>query len=84
MVGGLGGLVAGVCTAFVVAGAMLGMMWIFVFGDNPWPDWSNILVAMVFMGVVLACVATGGWLGYRHGIARENSRTPRRQPHALY
>lgn len=61
------GLVVGVCAALLAAGVMLGVFWLFVFGDNPWPDWSSTLVAVVAGVVALGCVIGGAWIGYQRG-----------------
>ena len=71
--GGVVGLVVGMCAALVAAGATLGIVWLFVFGDNPWPAWSNVLVAVIAGVVALACVIGGAWIGYHRGARIELS-----------
>jgi hypothetical protein len=46
-------LLASIIVSFLLFGAAAGFLWIFVFGDNPWPSAAgNILAAML----VLACM----------------------------
>ena len=50
-------LVAGIVSIFVF-GALTGALWIFVFGDNPWPASIEWLMAILFMLTALTV-----WLG---------------------
>jgi hypothetical protein len=66
---GVPGLVVALVTSALAAGAAAGMLWIFVFGDNTWPNWVEqalpaVLVA-VFLAVWLACLAAGYVIGNR-------------------
>ena len=48
----VGGAIAGYFTAIFSGGAMIGVLWLFVLGDNPWPEgWEYALMAI--------CVAAG-------------------------
>ena len=38
------GSLLGVFAALVVGGAITGLFWIFVFGDNAWPDWTGVVI----------------------------------------
>lgn len=48
-------------------GAAAGVLWIFVFGDDPWPPITDVilpvLLAFVFLSVWLAAVTTGFVIG---------------------
>lgn len=50
-------LLAAVIIATVLFGAVAGLLWIFVFGDNPWPPTADTVLTAV---LVLACTAL--WL----------------------
>jgi hypothetical protein len=51
---GLPGLfIAGMVSIFGFA-ALTGLLWLFVFGDNPWPAYSEPVLASLFVLVVLA------------------------------
>jgi hypothetical protein len=62
-----GGVVAwGATLGF--AGALAGVFWIFVFGDDRWPDWTNYvlgLAALAFGLTAWAIVGRGIWLRLR-------------------
>ena len=44
-----------------------GALWLFVFGDSPWPDWTNtalpIAFAVVFIALWCVAIAAGYWFG---------------------
>ena len=46
-IGGYGGLI-------VIGGGAAGVAWIFLFGDDPWPRWSEIVIPLV------ALIGAGG------------------------
>ena len=73
--GGVLGLAAGVCAAFLSVGVLAGILWLFVFGDNPWPDWTGPLITAVALVIVLVSIAAGAWIGYRRG-ERMSSASP--------
>ncbi|HVF38086.1 MAG TPA: hypothetical protein VNA29_09130 [Sphingomicrobium sp.] len=52
----------------VTAGAMLGFLWLYVFGDAPWPSWTETVLgpAIVLAGFLLwAFVGWTIWLRLR-------------------
>ncbi len=55
--------------SFVVGGTAAGILWIFVFGDNPWPPYAEQIVAILFVLVFLilsmAFIAAGFMIGKR-------------------
>lgn len=66
---GLPGLfIAGVISIFVFGG-LLGVLWLFVFGDNPWPAIYETIVSVLFVLVVLTLwiglIALGYFVGKR-------------------
>ena len=58
----VGGAIAAYTTILLVAGGLLGVGWLWVFGDNPWPHWAmdglNLLIPIG--GLILW--ALFGWL----------------------
>ena len=47
----IGGAILGYVLFLLVAGAVLGFLWIYVFGDDPWPKWSEpVLGAAIIVG----------------------------------
>lgn len=53
-----GVFIAGLLSIFLF-GAFVGVLWLFVFGDDPWPGFSETVVSAVFVLVVLAL-----WTGF--------------------
>jgi hypothetical protein len=35
--------------ALFITGAVAGFLWLFVYGDNPWPDLADIVIASAFL-----------------------------------
>jgi hypothetical protein len=53
----LGGAIAGYAMLLAVGGAIFGFLWIYVFGDDPWPKWSDyVLGAAIVLGGLIAWV----------------------------
>ena len=50
----LGGAIIAYCLLIAVGGVVLGIMWLYVFGDDPWPAWSDYVIgsAIVIGGAV--------------------------------
>ena len=50
----IGGAIIAYCLLLAVGGAVLGFLWLYVFGDDPWPAWSNYMIctAIVIGGLV--------------------------------
>ena len=40
----VGGAVVGYILLLAVGGGVLGFLWLYVFGDDPWPEWSDYVV----------------------------------------
>jgi len=51
----IGGAFLGYAMLLVVFGAVAGFLWLYVFGDDPWPEWSDyVLGAAIFIGGLAA------------------------------
>ena len=57
-VGGYAGLV-------VVGGGAAGIAWLFLFGDDPWPRWSEIAIPLVALAGIVAGAAMLGLAAWR-------------------
>ena len=71
-------LILGPTAGLIVFGTSAGIVWLYVFGDNPWPtatDW--ILPFLGIAGAVMTAIAVI-WIGYQRGKQREAS--PRANP----
>ena len=64
LIGGWGGLIA-------IGGGAAGIAWIFLFGDDPWPKWSEIVIPLVALAGAVAGAASFGLAAWR---ATGNSR----------
>ena len=66
---GVPGLLISAILALIVAGTAAGALWIFVFGDNPWPASVEkilpIMILAVFLVVWTAILAAGFFIGKR-------------------
>ena len=56
----VGGAIAAYTTILLVAGGLLGVGWLWVFGDDPWPRWSEwAIMALGLGGSLLAGLLAG-------------------------
>ena len=56
----LGGAVAAYAIALMFGGALVGVLWLFVFGDDPWPGWVEPLASLVIVaGALLTWTIVG-------------------------
>ena len=58
---GMGGYVG----LIVVGGGAAGMAWLFLFGDDPWPRWSEIAIPLVALAGMVAGAAMLGLAAWR-------------------
>ena len=61
----IGGAVGALAVVIAVGGGLLGLLWLYVFGDDPWPVWAeNFLnLAIPIAGLVLWAII--GWIIWR-------------------
>lgn len=57
-----GGAVGAWAVTLAVGGALFGLLWIFVFGDDPWPAWVNPVAGAIILVVALGSWASISWL----------------------
>jgi len=66
---GIPGFFVALIISFLLFGAIAGMLWIFVFGDNPWPSSiENVfptLFMLVFLVIWIILIAVGFVIGRR-------------------
>lgn len=60
-----GGGAAALAAVVGVGGAMLGVLWLYVLGDDPWPVWVEAFLNLAIPIAGLALWALFGWLIYR-------------------
>ena len=64
----LGGAILGYVFFLLIAGAVLGFLWIYVFGDDPWPAWSEPVLGGAIIVGGFACWASFSlriWRGFQ-------------------
>jgi len=57
-IGGYAGLI-------MVGGGAAGVAWIFLFGDDPWPKWSEIAIPLVALAGAIAGAVSFGLAAWR-------------------
>lgn len=57
----IGGAAAALVALMVFGGGFLGFLWLFVFGDDPWPDWAMMALNVLIPLVGLLLWAVFGW-----------------------
>ena len=67
----IGGGVAAFAAAIGFVAVSYGVLWIYVFGDDPWPKWVDPV-----LGVLLFAVALGVWVAVGLLIWRQLVRRP--------
>ena len=66
-----GFFIAGIISLFVL-GALFGVLWIFIFGDNPWPASTETFTSILFVFSFLVLWIGSMILGYQIGRGLEN------------
>ncbi len=69
---GMPGLIVAFTAAVLVLGSLVGFLWLFVFGDNPWPPLVESVLPVIFVAALLTTWAATFAVGYFIGKAREN------------
>ena len=57
----VGGAIAAYTTVLLVGGAVLGVLWLWVFGDDPWPRWVTTSFDILLLVFGLFLWAVFGW-----------------------
>ncbi len=68
---GIPGLLLSFLMTLVSFGMMMGILWLFVFGDNSWPAAVDTLLPILLIVVLLALWTASLWGGYQVGKHRE-------------
>ncbi len=72
---GVPGLIVSLIIAFVVSGFGIGVLWLFVLGDNPWPAFIENLLSVLFVLVFLAAWLASLVIGFVIGRQLEQNPT---------
>jgi hypothetical protein len=76
---GLPGLVLSAIISIIVFGTAAGMLWLFVFGDSPWPASSESLLTLLAILCFLGLWAASLIIGYIFGKRREQNQVINRR-----
>ena len=57
----IGGAAVALGVLMLGSGAVAGILWIFVFGDDPWPNWAMTTLNLIIPVVGLFFWAVFGW-----------------------
>ncbi len=57
----IGGAAVALGVLMMGTGALAGLLWIFVFGDDPWPGWAMTTLNILIPSVGLFLWAMFGW-----------------------
>ena len=57
----IGGAAVALGVLMLGTGAVAGILWIFVFGDDPWPNWAMTTLNLIIPVVGLFLWAVFGW-----------------------
>ena len=61
---GVPGLIIALIASFLLSGLALGVLWLFVFGDSPWPAYAETILAVFFVFTFLTAWAATLVLGF--------------------
>ncbi len=61
----IGGAMAALAITVAVGGGLLGILWLYVFGDDPWPLWAETVLNLAIPIAGLSLWAMFGWLIWR-------------------
>ena len=73
LVGAVWGVFIGISAGLYLAALLLGVSWVFLFGDDPWPEAASWMVPLLATGLGLAACGSCIIASYRFGKAREGT-----------
>lgn len=63
------GSVAAFVAAMAFVGTVYGFLWIYVYGDNPWPDWVEPAMSVLLLAVAVGTGVTVAYVIWKRLIA---------------
>lgn len=66
VLGAAAGFAVGLALAIGFVGIAAGVLWLFVFGDNTWPESAESVLGAVAELIIAAGTLLGAYLGYRY------------------
>ena len=73
--GAIAGFLVGLAVAVAVVVTTMAVLWLFVFGDSPWPDSAESIVGAVGVLIIISCTLAGASVGYRYKTKAERRGT---------
>ena len=61
----IGGAILAYVATVLAGGGLLGFLWLFVFGDDPWPAWVELFLGPAIVIAGLALWAFAAWKIWR-------------------
>jgi hypothetical protein len=61
---GIPGLFVAGVISIILFGVVVGVLWLYIFGDNSWPSWSEAIISTLFVTAFLLLWASFLILGY--------------------
>ena len=80
---GVPGALISIITAVVAGGVVGGFFWIFVFGDDPWPPWTEWAIILVTATVLITTLYLIVKKGFSIGKKRELENIPVNKMHVF-
>ena len=68
---GAPGFFVALIVAFILFGVAAGFLWIFVYGDNPWPQSTEKILPTLFILIFLVLWVASITVGFKYGIKLE-------------
>ncbi len=65
------GLFASFIIAAAITGIIAGVFWLFIFGDNIWPEWTEAFIGSLFVIIFLGSLGAFAIAGYQLGISQK-------------
>lgn len=70
------GLVLGPMFGLWVGAVVAGVSWLFLFGDNPWPESTGWIIPVIASAAALALATAFTVTGYAYGRSRKRASEP--------
>lgn len=80
---GLPGLAVAFIAAIATVSLLAGIFWLFIYGDNSWPYWSDYFLGSVALIVFLSVWLLTIYAGFQHG-RKHNTQASSLKTHVIY
>jgi hypothetical protein len=80
---GILGFIGGLLCAYAITACIAGTFWIFLFGDDVWPNWVGFIIGVAFVVTLLSVLVVSIKKGWRYA-ASLNIEDPQTTSNAVY